>query len=69
MWYLSEEMVPLALCYDEISDEEKADIVIGMLNAGIPQQFAPGKPEMIIYFLDNQPVEEIRLHDFVLEQS
>ena len=37
-WYLSEEMVPLALCDDETSDDEKADIVIGMLNVGIPQQ-------------------------------
>ena len=69
MWYLSEESVPLALCDDEITDKEKADIVIGMLNAGIPQQFAPGKPVMKTYLLDNQPAEEIWLHDFVLEQS
>ena len=69
MLYLSEEMVPLALCDDEISDEEKAEIVIGMLNAGIPQQFAPGKPVMKTHLLDNQPVEKIWLHDFVLEQS
>ena len=27
-------MVPLAFCDDETSDEEKADIVIGMLNEG-----------------------------------
>ena len=69
MWCLSEEMVPLALCDDETSDEEKADNAIGMLNARIPQQFAPGNPVMKTHLLDNQPVEEIRLHDFVLEQS
>ena len=62
-------MVPLALCDDETFDEEMADIVMGMLNAGRPQQFAPGKPVMKTHLLDSQPVEEIRLHDFVGEQS
>ena len=57
MWYLSAEMVPFALCDDETSDEEKADIAIGMLNARRPQQFAPGKPVMKTHLLDNQPVE------------
>ena len=69
MWYLSEEMIPLALCDDKTSDEEKADIAIGMLSARRPQQFAPGKPVVKTNLLDSQPVEEIRLHDFVLEQS
>ena len=68
-WYLSEEMVPLALCDDETSDEETADIVIEMLNAGRPQQFAPGKPVMETHLLDSQPIEEIQLHDFVGEWS
>ena len=68
-WYLSEEMVPLALCDDETSDEETADIVIGMLNAGRPQQFAPGKPVMKTHLLDSQPVEEIWLRDFVGKRS
>ena len=62
-------MVPLALCDDETSDEEMADIVIGMLDAGRPQQFAPGKPVMKTHLLDSQPVEEIQLHDFVGERS
>ena len=44
-------------------------IVIGMLNAGRPQQFAPGKPVMKTHLLDSQPVEEIWLHDFVGKRS
>ena len=68
-WYLSEEMIPLALCDDETSDEETTDIVIGMLNAGRPQQFAPGKPLMKTHLLDSQPAGEIRLHDFLWERS
>ena len=66
MWYLSEELVPFALCDDGVEPETKEAIAAAMIIAGRPQDIGYQKPEMKTVILD-QP--QVHLEDFVGEQS
>ena len=46
MWYLTEELVVLALADSDTSDDEKSHMVAQMAAIGRPQQFLPRKPAM-----------------------
>ncbi len=69
MWYLSEELVPLALCDQSTLDVNKAAIVTAMLQAGRPQQIPPQKPMMNDHLLTNHVRGEVQLQSFVGERS
>lgn len=69
MWYMSEELVPLALCDHGTSNAEKKAIVAHMLQAGRPQQIVPQKPNMQTRVLDGMIRGEVELHQFVGQRS
>lgn len=71
LWYLSEELVPLALCDRDTPGTEKAAIVRAMLAAGRPQHFPPQKPLIKTNLLDTQQAltVDVRLHEFAGERS
>ena len=66
MWYLSEELVPLALCDQGVSNETKDDIVSAMLNTGRPHDIPPQKPLMHTRLLEKT---QVNLDLFVGERS
>ena len=68
LWYLSEELLPLALCDDGTDAEEKQEIVKAMLNAGRLQTFTHQKPVMKSNLLLNHDPGSVKLHEFVRER-
>ena len=69
MWYLSEELIPLALCDDGTTDKEKENIVQAMLTAGRPQTFQPKKPDMKSNLLQGRAPGLPSLSEFVGPRS
>ena len=69
MWFLTEEMVVLALCDPGVSDDVKSRMVTSMLAAGRPQQFLPGKPRFKPELLQGRPPDAPQLFEFVGERS
>ena len=61
MFYLTEELVVLSLCDQNIS--EKEELVRALVQADRPQTFAPKKPDFKVHLLLNKPHDEPRLSD------
>lgn len=68
MWYLTEELVVMALCDAGTGVEEKHAIVQALLEANRPQAFEPEAPVHKAELLD-RGVSEPRLADFVGSRS
>lgn len=69
MFYLTEEMVMLALCDKDTDNSEKKDLVQALLRQDRPQQFAPQKPKFKVELLLNKNHDEPKLTDFVGPRS
>ena len=69
MWYLSEELVPLALCDDGTSSIDKENIVKAMLASNRPQSYKPQKPVMKSQLLHGRNPDQPALADFVGPRS
>ena len=68
MFYLTEELVMLALCDKHTSNEEKKELIDALLKQERPQHFVPQKPLFKVYLLLNKH-DESRLSDFVGSRS
>ena len=68
MWYLSEELTPMALADAELTATEKQAIADRILDTLHPQQFQPTKPEMKTALLERPP-HQIKLADFIGPRS
>ena len=69
MFYLTEELVVLALCDDNTTHTEKDEIVRCMLQCDRPQQFQPKKPDFKVDKLKNKSHDTPKLSDFVGSRS
>ena len=69
MWYLTEELVVLALADSDTSDDEKSHMVAQMAAVGRPQQFLPRKPAMKPDILRGRQPDGPELHEFIGERS
>ena len=69
MFYLTEELVVLALCDKHTTAVEKEMIVKALLQAGRPQEFPPMKPQFKVHLLLNKAHDEPSLHDFIGPRS
>ena len=69
MWYLSEELVILALCDKGTGNEEKEEIIKAMINTDRPRHFPPQKPVMKVHILLNKSPGDVTLRQFVGERS
>ena len=65
MFYLTEELVVLALCDTITPNDEKERLVKALIEADRPQQFAPMKPKFKVELLLNQQFDTPCLHHFV----
>ena len=69
MWYLDESTVIFSLADRDVTDDVKSRMVAGMIAAGRPQQFTPGKPQMKPELLRGRDPEAPQLHEFVGPRS
>ena len=69
MFYLTEELVVLALCDKHTTAVEKEMIVKALLQADRPQEFPPMKPLFKVNLLMNKAHDEPSLHDFIGPRS
>ena len=69
MFYLTEEMVMLALCDNGTEESEKKDLIEALLKQDRPQHFSPQKPEFRVDLLLNKNHDEPKLTDFVGSRS
>ena len=69
MFYLTEELVVLALCDRKTSDAEKSALVCALLRDDHPQSFLPRKPEFKAHQLKDKPHDARQLADFVWKRS
>ena len=58
MWYISEELVPFALCDNGDTEASEEATVVAMIAAGRPQDFPAQKPDMKQQILD-QPLVQL----------
>ena len=69
MFYLTEELVMLALCYKHTSKEEKKELIYALLKQEYPQHFVPQKPLFKVDLLLNKQHDEPCLSDLVGPRS
>ena len=69
MWYLTEELVVLALVDKHTSDDTKSRMVAAMISAGRPQHFHPGKPVTKPHLLRGRNPDAPQLHEFIGSRS
>jgi hypothetical protein len=69
MFYLTEELVLLALCDKNTSNSEKEELVRALLEQDRPQNFVPKKTDFKVHLLLNKSHDEPRLSHFVGPRS
>ena len=69
MWYLSEELVVLALADNGCDDDVKSRMAARLLACGQPRRFAPGKPVMKMDLLQNKQADTPQLYQFIGRRS
>ena len=69
MWYLTEQLVVLALADPGVSKDLKSQMVTSMMAAGRPQHFHPGKPTLKPEVLQGRQPDVPQLFEFVGERS
>ena len=53
-WYLSEQLVLLALADDDLEQELKSKILERLLDSEVPDQFSMGKPELPVILMSTE---------------
>lgn len=69
MWYLSEELVVLALADKECDVDVRSRMAAQLLVTPRPAAFKPGKPAMKAYLLENAPADTPQLYHFIGKRS
>jgi hypothetical protein len=65
-WYLSEQLVVLALADDDVSEEIKITMLQQLVGFDIPEQFRMGEPELPIITMSTQRLELIGPQSWLL---
>ncbi len=69
MWYVSEELVVLALADSDYDMDMRSQLAARLLATARPGVFRPGKPEMKVHLLRNQQPDTPQLYQFIGEHS
>ena len=69
MWYMSEELVVLALADKGCDVDIKSRMAARLQVTPRPAAFAPGKPAMKVDLLENAPTDAPQLYHFIGEHS
>ena len=68
-WYLTDRFIPFCLFSELISDEEKQEIALALINVNPPLEYKGGKPEVVKLSTNENVVERYRLSQFIKSGS
>ena len=68
-WYLTDRFIPFCLFSELISDEEKQEIALALINVNPPLEYKGGKPEVVQLSSTENVVERYRLSQFIKSGS
>ena len=71
LWYLTPELIPLALFDNAVSDDEKKQLAKQLTEISVPQTFKSGKPSFVklVETIDNHMIHNLSFADLVDENS